>query len=709
MVRQISKTMFITMLAGWLLCGCGIRTTFIGRTDVRYAANGDAGAESAGSAPATYDPNRDFMLIEKTFDSAVPENRSSTMSLSSSQVSDEILMTSDYAAEVITKNQVTRPVVTDSFKQGTKGSTVSETFSQVSSKSGPLDILIVMDNSWSMAEEQNNIATKLQDLLSSLGQADWRIAVVTTDPNDGCQRALIKKGDVDALTAFSRALRPGITGSTNEQGILMAVVGLQAAFPVGVTGGTCSPSAAWLRPDAPVAVLIVSDEDNCSSTGSGCGMSAWNKDQYLYDYLAQIRRPGVDAKVYGIIDHPTLTRQDCPTGVFHGNQYANIIQSTGGLWGSVCATDYGAILQRISQDAATLLKDQYILQNIPDLASAKVTINGAASQSGWTINGGTLTFTTVPPAAAAITVSYTVGARPIKSRFKLAAIPALDTLRVLENGASVASSRYSIDPVTNELVYAAAENADVRLEYRQKAPDLVTVFNLGQGVQPGSVQVSVDGATVKNFTISQDSKTLTFNAPPSDAAQIVIALKRFKSKRLDYVYNLPTGTVDGQYTVKNQTSAADVPVTWSSGKLLIADKDHVEGQKLVVTYRLLKPADGWELPLGLVPDQGTIKVKVGEKACAPSSYTVSGQKLILHCDTSGVDKITVSYVHTGPSLQDADVSEVAGKADVQESVWINNELATRGVDYDLSGSRIKFLKSHPKSSKIKIAMKYLKD
>src|SRR5690606_41180852 len=60
------------------------------------------------------------------------------------------------------------------FQQGVSGSNKTDTFMQTT-QTGVLDVLIVIDNSGSMAEEQNNLAGKLQPLLSYVQGADWQI------------------------------------------------------------------------------------------------------------------------------------------------------------------------------------------------------------------------------------------------------------------------------------------------------------------------------------------------------------------------------------------------------------------------------------------------------------------------------------------------------------------------------------------------------
>ena len=76
------------------------------------------------------------------------------------------------------------PSVTTSHKQGRAGDPQSQNFEQ--GEWGMLDLLVVIDNSGSMTEEQANLSTKLQPLLSKIAKSNWQIAVVTTDPADGC-------------------------------------------------------------------------------------------------------------------------------------------------------------------------------------------------------------------------------------------------------------------------------------------------------------------------------------------------------------------------------------------------------------------------------------------------------------------------------------------------------------------------------------------
>ncbi len=269
-----------------------------------------------------------------------------------------------------------------------------ETFTQSVISQGNLDIAVVIDNSVSMSQEQENLSTKLSPLLESVTGSDWRIAVVTTDPDEGCQRALIKKEDADANEAFAKAITAGTRGSSLEQGVHMAVEALKC------------PTTSWVRPDSTVAVLIVSDEDNCS-TGDGCPDSPAAQSTYLTDYLVNDmgRKLGENARVYGILYRPEDDSKSCPTGAFRGRRYMEAISLTKGKIGSICAPDYTETLKAISADIQSILKSQYDLTYTPKAGTVTVRVNGG-DWVDFSVTDKTLTFTKVPPLGATIEVTY---------------------------------------------------------------------------------------------------------------------------------------------------------------------------------------------------------------------------------------------------------------------------------------------------------------
>ncbi len=186
-----------------------------------------------------------------------------------------------------------------------------------------VDILFVIDNSGSMAEEQARLARNFPTFIGKLAEmnADYRIGITTTDvAHPGCKQATpengalvlrsctegvaadaFKYGDIDAafactdqctLSADQLALRPGADGETHPwlestlgETNLQAGVSMAAAFacfgPQGIDGcGFESPLEAmklaieqarspggsgFMRDEALLSVVLVTDETDCSA------------------------------------------------------------------------------------------------------------------------------------------------------------------------------------------------------------------------------------------------------------------------------------------------------------------------------------------------------------------------------------------------------------------------------------------------------------
>lgn len=297
------------------------------------------------------------------------------------------------------------------FEDSAKFENISEVFVQ-QGMSGNADILIVVDDSDSMREEQDNLSTKLNDLLVEVKDSNWQIGVVTTSVTtyknvDKCSLTLIKPSDTNFETRFKRAVTPGIKGQALEQGIRQAVNGLR-----------CTETP-WLRPNSTVAVLIVSDEDNCSN-GSGCNDQPSKNEQYLINYVEKDlgRTVGVNAGFYGIFSPPA---SKCFDALNDARQYQRLVdyKANGNVnYGKICDASYKETLQRISKNIATLLVNQFGLKAKPDEGTVVVSgmkANGGAIEAGdYVIAGSTLSFKvgSEPALKSSIEVAYRVTKTP---------------------------------------------------------------------------------------------------------------------------------------------------------------------------------------------------------------------------------------------------------------------------------------------------------
>jgi hypothetical protein len=149
-----------------------------------------------------------------------------------------------------------------------------------------LDILFVVDDSGSMADQQGRLMQSAgDDLFAQLatpegGLPDLHIAVITTDMGagsvSGCDPSQSKRG------LFQRAAECGVTDPylTNDNHTGMIADAFACMADVGTTGcgferhldaikaaldGTNPENAGFLRDDAMLLVAILSDEDDCSA------------------------------------------------------------------------------------------------------------------------------------------------------------------------------------------------------------------------------------------------------------------------------------------------------------------------------------------------------------------------------------------------------------------------------------------------------------
>ena len=256
---------------------------------------------------------------------------------------------------------------------------------------GVLDILLVIDNSQSMAEEQANLANNLPALLQYVGDSDWQIAVISTTQYE-CLSKRITKHTVNFEEEYKKMVNLGMLGSGVELYFYQAVAGLK---------GECNNiSTAWLRQNSTVAVVIVGDEANqCTlyiendilPKGTLCTSSA------LTNYLNSIR-PSGKSKAYGIVRMPGFDKheQDALSGFT--------------AYGDINDTSYSSTLQKISQSISNVMTSNFTLSQVPS-SKVAVTVNGttlASSQYTIDAQGKQLKFDQgyMPADNASIVASY---------------------------------------------------------------------------------------------------------------------------------------------------------------------------------------------------------------------------------------------------------------------------------------------------------------
>lgn len=659
------------------------------------------GDDGGGNPPLGNDaPDSDAMrpdtleTREQVFQVAQIQDAEARHDRLANRLNTSFAMRREMLQKTLIREQITRPSISETFDQGSNGSNESELFDQIADR--VLDILVVVDNSRSMREEQANLATKLSPLLAYVADANWRIAVVTTDPNESCLRGLINKGDNQAQDLFARAVTAGIQGSNNERGILTAVRAL---------AGQCPNQADWVRPDSTLAVLVVTDEDNCSD-GTGCPGKAYASSDYVLDYLKSVRVPGSNARVYGIFWHPDQTAGQCSTGYNKAVQWSQLVRQTNGTWGSICDSDYSATLLAISKNLQAVLNTKFTLRNTPDSGTVEVLVNNVVRSTGITVTGKVVELNPPPAEGAKVRINYRQGASPMRKFFPLQYKPLDGSVSVTLNGASLANSAYVIDPAGPHInfVQIPPERARITVTYKRDLP-LNAQFVIGEAPRSGSVTVEVNDQAADNYQVLEPVSAIMFAVPPPEGATIRISYTVAGDPVLRYP--LSAGAqAPSNLVVKDTGSDQPLAVTYNEGGITFNQQDFVEGREVMVSYDSVAPqAQLIRLAQAALP--ASISAEAGNQICTGVPPLVLADRDV---DFAGCNfapessAVLVRYEFVAERRQEFEFSgpNLPAANDWQEwKVYVDDEERT---DWQRSGNIIKFASPLPDEASVKVTL-----
>jgi hypothetical protein len=324
--------------------------------------------------------------------------------------------------------------------------TQSQTFKQATPVTvmNKLDVLWVIDNSGSMDPLQANLVANFNSFISNFTAKgfDYKMAVTTTD----AYLAAASYNNNPSLAKF----RDG--AGTNHTGYFMltpSTPNILQNFVINATqGGTGSGderafqslfeslksplNAGFLRSDAFLAVIILSDEDDFSDLTRP--EISWRKGGLPdHDYadpnlmtvnsvVAQLdtltgstaknRRYNVSAIT--VLDQACMQSHaaQMPTTLI-GQRYIDLANATNGVLGSICDTSYATSLDFIQQHI-TELSTQFYLSETPNPATIQVMVDNQViaqdAVNGWTYDSSanSIVFhgSAVPTTGAQIGVSF---------------------------------------------------------------------------------------------------------------------------------------------------------------------------------------------------------------------------------------------------------------------------------------------------------------
>jgi len=258
-------------------------------------------------------------------------------------------------------------------------------------REGGVDILWVIDSSFSMDEEQVQLAGHAATFITFLSTApvDFKLGVTTTDAEVGGRL-------IGPLLATDT---PGLTAAFVDQ---VTGVGEGDRTEVGFLTAVAAAEGEQLRPGADLEVVFFTDEDDQSELTPAAFVDA-------LDAVHPDGRVVVNAITGDLPDGcASIAAAADPAP-----RYVAAQEQTGGLRESICSYDYDAMLERMALKVLGL-EVRFSLALLPELATMEVRVDGARvhrrDRHGWRYDAGdnSIVFDgyAVPPPGSTIEVAY---------------------------------------------------------------------------------------------------------------------------------------------------------------------------------------------------------------------------------------------------------------------------------------------------------------
>jgi hypothetical protein len=265
-----------------------------------------------------------------------------------------------------------------------------DSFTQPNTVDG-IDILWVIDTSGSMHRFDAQLLLGIETMLTALPPTSWRLAMMSNDPTKSVlesQFPLVPGDDIlDAEAMYSSMARGGM-----EEGF-------DAMYEYIVTNPY---SSTWMRPDAGLLVVFVSDEQEQSN------------DHFsdLPDFISWYgTQRGGSVFIASIINHDA-SESLCdypPSPIDVGTRYMDATAAFGGNVIDICADDWSPGVA----DAAASIEphESWRLTHTAVPESVRVFMNGTVQDPGmstWSFSStdNTVYFNTIPPGSTLVEIGY---------------------------------------------------------------------------------------------------------------------------------------------------------------------------------------------------------------------------------------------------------------------------------------------------------------
>jgi hypothetical protein len=637
----------------------------------------------------------------RTFKSGELETADITVDTGFNLIRNDFLLAQLPKTEVL-HQQLERLQHEDIFQQGHSGIQGEQSFAI--SEAGVFDLLLVIDDSSSMAPYQNRLSQTLPNLLRYMSNTNWQIAVVsTTSPclrKTPTGKKVLKRAEYDANPTqaeadFRQLIRVGENGDTNEKGILIATQAM--------TGQGCAAeSNTWLRNDSQRAILLLSDERNCgSASNEGCPGAPWEKANYFYD------RVGTNVTFSALLllqeppaadpSNPNDPNRDCENSGGYLDppnpaEYVNLVQGTSGLVADICRSDYRTVIEQISLDVSKKINVQFELEFPAVTEGMSLTMDGSPIRR-WVTSGRTVTVLD-PVSATNRTITIRYKHSPVTMRKNFNPLNPSDprTFEVLVNNERLQPSEFNFNPNSGalELKSLPPERAEVKVRYRRDAP-LIRNFSYPEDFVDGSVEVMVGDQKTLSYGIDKPQRRIVFNEPPLDGQRIKILYEKPGDKTLKYpVLGAFPDHVES-FELLDRESGVRIEADMINGELVLPAESVANGRKVRAVYNLKHEFKNkiFNVAFDKPPFPGTVEIAAaGDKQVCTRDLEVGATGISFACADEDFEQVQVRYRYAKNYRNSFDL-DIAYSGPRDYTVYING---TPTENYTIIDEKLVILK-----------------
>lgn len=261
----------------------------------------------------------------------------------------------------------------------------AESFASAATYNNKVDMIFIVDDSETMKFAQNDLATSMPGMISSLMAArlDLHVVVISTSIGTGRRGGkflgspkVLTNDNSDLPNALAERLK--MTGGSDVEG------GIESLFRVLDPEYLRTDGQGFLRDDAFLAIIELTNEDDKSGRGTA--------DQIIA-HMDNIKKPyenGQRSWVFNLIG--TLDSSNrCPTNPDRGytekaTKLIELVTKTEGVMASICASNLAPAVSNIRARLIQVLSE-FPLRSRPNVATIRVYINGAEvpqdATNGW--------------------------------------------------------------------------------------------------------------------------------------------------------------------------------------------------------------------------------------------------------------------------------------------------------------------------------------